>query len=330
MGSAGESLPEILSEAEVRKYGLFNLLQGRPKLHPADHSLRPLALPVSSRDVPNPKPAYVKVALQAVRRTQAWYLSRRLPLWENGVRIFCYHRIAVDKGDLAVDPEDFRRQLELLVSFPGKVVSLNDAVRLLAEGGQGRYVCLTFDDGYRDFEETALPLLHDIGFPVTLFITTGFTSGTVPMSWFQRPRPLLSWADLTRIAKDDLVDLGAHTQTHPALPRLSEAEAREEIELPRREIEDRTGARVNFFAYPAGLHTPREHQLVADSGYEAAVTTDAGLNHPTTSRFALRRTLVEGRDHVSLFGAKLSGWLDEPWELQRLLRRGAAVRRKIR
>jgi peptidoglycan/xylan/chitin deacetylase (PgdA/CDA1 family) len=285
-------------------------------------------LPSSSCDVPNPKPAYVKVALQAERRTQAWLLSRRRrgPLWESGVRIFCYHRIAAARGDLAVAPEDFRRHIELLASFDAAVVPLTDAVSVLTQGRRGRFVCLTFDDGYRDFEEAALPVLREAGFPATLFVTTGFASGTVRMSWFRRRQPpLLGWADLKQLAKDDLVELGAHTRTHRALPRLSDADAREEIESPRHEIAARTGARVDAFAYPAGLYTSRERELVAGTGYDLAVTTDAGVNNPATSRFALRRTLVEGRDRVSLFEAKLLGRLDEPWEVRRWLRRQGAA-----
>lgn len=284
-------------------------------------------MPSSSLDVPNPKPAYVKVALQAVRRTQAWFVGRHRqgPLWESGVRIFCYHRIAVDRSDLAVDPDDFRRQMELLAAFDAEVVPLADAVGLLSEGRRGRFVCLTFDDGYRDFEEAALPVLREAGFPATAFVTTGFAAGTERMSWFRRQPPLLDWADLKRLANDDLVELGAHSRTHRALPRLSDAEAREEIESPRREIVAQTGARVDAFAYPAGLYTSRERELVAGTGYASAVTTDAGVNTPGTSRFALRRTLVEGRDPVSLFEAKLLGRLDEPWELGRLVRRQAAA-----
>jgi peptidoglycan/xylan/chitin deacetylase (PgdA/CDA1 family) len=263
--------------------------------------------------------------LQAIRRTQAWHARRRRegPLWEDGVRIFCYHRVAVDRGDLAVAPADFRRQMERLRSFDAEVVSLADAVRLLAERCDGRFVCLTFDDGYRDFEDEALPVLHEFGFPATLFVTTGFASETTRMSWFKRPRPVLGWEDLQRLAADRLVELGAHTHTHPALPQLTDEEAREEIEAPRREIEERTGATVTAFAYPAGFYSARDCELVADAGYSLAVTTDPGVNVSGTSPFLLRRMLVEGRDRLSLFEAKLLGRLDAPWELRRLLRSGA-------
>ena len=279
-------------------------------------------------------PAYVKLGLQAIRRAQSWHACRlgRGPLWESGVRIFCYHRIAVDRGDLyrgdlTVTPGDFRRQMELLQGYDTKVVPLADAVRLLADGPCGRFICLTFDDGYRDFEDEALPVLREAGFPATLFVTTGFASGTAHMSWYKRARPVLRWNDLERLAADELVELGAHTHTHPVLPQLSEREAREEIEGSRREIEERTGATVTAFAYPAGLYSARHRELVAAAGYSLAVTTDPGLNVRGTSRFSLRRMVVEGCDRASLFEAKLLGRLDAPWELVSLFRRRGARRR---
>jgi peptidoglycan/xylan/chitin deacetylase (PgdA/CDA1 family) len=263
----------------------------------------------------------VKLGLQALRRTQARYTARRegTPTWHSGVRILCYHRIADAPGDLAVSPAAFRRHLQLLASFDAEIVPLSRVLDILGE--EQRFVCLTFDDGYRDFAEVALPALRDAGFPATLFVTTGLASGEVGMSWYRRPPPVLGWPELERLAADDLVELGAHTRTHPALPALSVQEAREEIEEPRREIEERTGARVDAFAYPAGLYGAREVELVAGAGYAVAVTTVGGVNLPGTSPHVLRRTVVEGRDSTSLFQAKLNGWLDEPWELRRLLRR---------
>jgi peptidoglycan/xylan/chitin deacetylase (PgdA/CDA1 family) len=272
--------------------------------------------------VPNPKPAPVKLALQALRRTQAWHSRRGSggALWTSGARILCYHRVARDRGDLAVSPRDFRRQIELLLAFDARVVRLAELPRLLAEQPGERFVCLTFDDGYRDFEDEALPVLREAGVPATLFVTTGFASGTTRMSWYKEPRPLLGWADLERLATEELVELGAHTRTHPDLRLLSGEEAREEIEGCRAELEERLGVRPASFAYPAGLFSDRERRLVEAAGYALAVTVEPGVNDRETSPYLLRRTLVEGLDGVSLFEAKLAGRLDTPWEIGRFLR----------
>ncbi len=271
--------------------------------------------------VPSPKRAPVKLALQALRRTQAWHGRRDdASPWTSGARILCYHRVARDRGDLAVAPRDFRRHLDLIRDFDADVVRLADVPRLVSERPEARFVCLTFDDGYLDFQDEVLPLLRDAGLPSTLFVTTGFAAGTAHPYWYKRPRPLLRWAELERLATNVLVEIGAHTRTHPDLRRLSDEEARDEIEGCRDELEQRLGVRPASFAYPAGLWSDRDRRLVEAAGYSLAVTIEPGVNERATPRHLLRRTLVEGRDRVSLFEAKLEGLLDAPWEVGRFLR----------
>ena len=45
------------------------------------------------------------------------------------------------------------------------------------------FVVLTFDDGYRDNVEFALPVLRRHAAPFTMFATTGFADGGAPLWW---------------------------------------------------------------------------------------------------------------------------------------------------
>jgi peptidoglycan/xylan/chitin deacetylase (PgdA/CDA1 family) len=47
----------------------------------------------------------------------------------------------------------------------------------------GRFVALTFDDGYADNYTTAMPVLTRLGVPFTVFLTSGFLDRAVPMWW---------------------------------------------------------------------------------------------------------------------------------------------------
>jgi peptidoglycan/xylan/chitin deacetylase (PgdA/CDA1 family) len=92
-----------------------------------------------------------------------------------------YHRVS-DEPDylgLTVAPAVFARQLDVLRSR-ARVVPLRDLVARLGDAtplGEDQ-AAITFDDGYRDNLDVALPLLQASGLPATVFVSTGFVDGT--------------------------------------------------------------------------------------------------------------------------------------------------------
>lgn len=98
-----------------------------------------------------------------------------------GPMVLLYHRVALLPNDphlLAVTPEHFEEHLlTLLQHF--RVVPLSEMTASLSRGGTlGPVVAITFDDGYADNAEVALPLLakHDI--PTTFYLSSGFVGST--------------------------------------------------------------------------------------------------------------------------------------------------------
>jgi peptidoglycan/xylan/chitin deacetylase (PgdA/CDA1 family) len=73
----------------------------------------------------------------------------------------------------------------------GTIVPLGEALEALATGGRlpARPIALTFDDGYRDNLERALPVLERLGAPATFFLVPGFLDRTVDAWW-----ETLAWA----------------------------------------------------------------------------------------------------------------------------------------
>jgi peptidoglycan/xylan/chitin deacetylase (PgdA/CDA1 family) len=240
----------------------------------------------------------------------------------DGLRILAYHRICSARDDLAVAPDDFRRQMEALLRTGTRIVSLTDALEALDARSDEPLLCVTFDDGYRDNLDHAIPVLRQFGIPATIFVATGLSAGTTRTYWYREGRepPLLSFDELAEIDCDPLFDIGSHSRTHPALPELPDAAAWEEIAGSKNELEERLGHPVIAFAYPAGLHSPRDRRLVGEAGYLAALTTEPGPNHPAQPREALHRMFIDGRDTLRMFEAKLAGALDSPWGMDTLLR----------
>jgi peptidoglycan/xylan/chitin deacetylase (PgdA/CDA1 family) len=102
------------------------------------------------------------------------------PGGQSGLSIFIYHRVLPHKDPLfpsEVDQWDFDRDLHRIKSM-FNVISLLDAVRHTAAGSlPPRAACITFDDGYADNAEVALPILQRHKLPATFFVATGFLNG---------------------------------------------------------------------------------------------------------------------------------------------------------
>lgn len=67
--------------------------------------------------------------------------------------------------------------------------------------------------------------------------------------------------------------VGAHTMTHPHLPRVSLEQAQAEIEESKRWIEEVAGKPCTTFCYPYGAVTPRIKEMVKTAGFKEARTT---------------------------------------------------------
>ena len=256
-------------------------------------------------------------------RSAAWLMRTRGRLDTSGLRILFYHRVADDRDELAVSPSAFAEQMDYLASEAYRVVDVLSAVDLLDSGKPlARTVALTFDDGFLDLAEHALPILSERGFRATVFVAPAVTDGRTSFSWYDEEQPpLLAWEDILELDRDGTLRFEAHSLTHPNLPALDDDTAREEIAGSKRELENRLGRLVRAFSYPSGLYGEREKKLAAEAGYRIAVSCEPGVNDRSTDRFALRRRQVDARDSLLDFRAKLGGGHDTSPPLRGLYRR---------
>jgi peptidoglycan/xylan/chitin deacetylase (PgdA/CDA1 family) len=267
-------------------------------------------------------PYPVKSAVTLVRST-VWLIRTRGRPDAGGLRILLYHRVSDDGDPLAVTPRRFRDQMDHLAAEGYRVVDLMEALEPLSAGAvTTRTVGLTFDDGFADVAEEALPVLERHGFRATVFITTGVTDGRLSFPWYEGRQPrVLGWDEVVALDRQGTLRFEAHTVSHPSLLAVDEPTAAAEIGESRRELEDRLGRPVSAFAYPAGLFGERERRLVAQAGYAAAVSCEPGVNLPGGDPFALRRRQIDARDRLVDFRAKVGGGHDTPLPLRDHYRR---------
>jgi peptidoglycan/xylan/chitin deacetylase (PgdA/CDA1 family) len=230
-----------------------------------------------------------------------------------GLRILYYHRVADERDPLAVSPDAFRRQMDALAASGQRVVDLYEIEELRLAPGEAA-VALTFDDGYRDVLQAALPVMRDHGFPSTVFVVPGAIAGTSTFPWYDEGAlpAVAGWDELRAEERAGLVRFEPHTITHPVLTTLSLEDARREIAHAKEVVERELQRPARIFCYPGGYYSPREVELVRESGYRAAVTCEFGANHAPFGHNELRRTIVERSDPLWLFRARLAGATDAP------------------
>lgn len=94
--------------------------------------------------------------------------------------VLMYHRVLPSHDPLQADTHTactMDTQFRTLARW-FKVLPLDEAAALLAEGRlPPRAVSITFDDGYRDNHDIALPLLQKHGLTATFYVSSGFLNG---------------------------------------------------------------------------------------------------------------------------------------------------------
>jgi peptidoglycan/xylan/chitin deacetylase (PgdA/CDA1 family) len=208
------------------------------------------------------------------------------------VPVLTYHSLDDSHSVISVAPRVFRRQMELLRDWGFRGIRLGD----LLDAWEGKSdlpnqpVVLTFDDGFRNLWDRAIPVLEELGFRATIFAVAGYCGGK--NDWpSQSPGvpalPLLSWSQLRTLASAGF-EIGAHGLAHAPLPALGKEEAEREITGSQAILQEHLGQPVTVFAYPYGLANA-DHRRVAAAHYRGACGTDLGIAWPSDDRSWLRR-----------------------------------------
>lgn len=209
----------------------------------------------------------------------------------------------------------FASQLDLLVRF-AEPIDLNGNLNLTSKS---RYVGITFDDGFENFSEVAVPELKTRGIPATIFVI----SSAIGKS-FGEPGSLEKTMSLERLRglPSELVTIGSHTSTHPFLPAISREAARQELVNSRLDLERMLNREVTMFSFPFGGFTEDLVVLAREAGYKRVFTTLPNLAFTSPDEFAVGRVRVDPTDWPLEYRLKLAGayrWLPWAFALKRRL-----------
>jgi peptidoglycan/xylan/chitin deacetylase (PgdA/CDA1 family) len=252
------------------------------------------------------------------------------------IPILLYHSISSDPASwirrFAVSPDAFESHLDLLIDRGATTLTVSALADAMAQDPvelPARTVLITFDDGFADFHEYALPALVDRGLASTLYVTTGFLGGRTGGGDASGER-MLDWSQLAEVSAAG-VEIGGHSHSHPQLDMLRSRRAADEVTRCKSRLEQELGVEVRSFAYPHGYFGPRVQRLVVEAGYSSACAVKNAFSSTVDDIFSLARLTVETATPPAQIAAWLAGeGAPAAWANERLRTRAWRLYRRSR
>jgi peptidoglycan/xylan/chitin deacetylase (PgdA/CDA1 family) len=207
-----------------------------------------------------------------------------------------YHSVGDCSDDpyrVTVSPDRLDRQLGWLRRRGLRGVRMTELLAARARGQGQDLVGLTFDDGYTDFVDTALPILRRHGFGATLFVLPGRLGGDNAWDPLGPRKPLLTKRGIRLAAASEGIEVGSHGLTHVDLTKADDALLHAEVAGSRAALSEVIGAPVDGFCYPYGTIDRRVVDAVREAGYGYGCAIDPG---PLTGPYALPRVHIGEND----------------------------------
>jgi peptidoglycan/xylan/chitin deacetylase (PgdA/CDA1 family) len=129
------------------------------------------------------------------------------------------------------------------------------------------------------------------------------------------PCHMLRWEQIAEMQRLGMT-IGAHTLTHPNLPRAGEADAWKEIAGSKARLERELGTPITMFSYPNGgaerYMNTAVARLVEKAGFAAATTSRNAFADADSDLFALERVEVRERVEDLAFALEVERFAFKP------------------
>ncbi len=196
-----------------------------------------------------------------------WFAASSGIVGRPRVVTLCYH------GVTARQRRRFERQMTMIAdrAVPPDAAE-PDQRRPWARPG----VCVTFDDGFANLIDHALPVTRELGIPALVFVVAD-NMGCLP-KWDLTPdhpdafEITMSKSQLRQAANEPLCRFASHSSTHPRLTDLPLGLARRELSGSKTVLEEMLGQSVEDFAYPYGACNPTLVHEAFANGYRRVHT----------------------------------------------------------
>lgn len=232
------------------------------------------------------------------------------------IPILVYHHIGVHPPDgmpmsnLFVSKKNFARQMWALKLLGYTGLSVKSLLPYISKMRRGRVFGVTFDDGYLNNFEHALPILIECGFSATCYSVSPYRCQD---NFWDQEKGIIRQELMTGCHLREWIahgmEIGAHTRSHCDLIRSDPFSAAGEIIGSKIDLEDLTGGGIENFCYPYGRFSELSRRVVEAAGFSSAATMIPGRASPETNKFLLPRIGVAQSTGVASLLFKMFGFI---------------------
>ncbi|HEY0053804.1 MAG TPA: polysaccharide deacetylase family protein [Pedobacter sp.] len=210
------------------------------------------------------------------------------------VPILCYHQVRDWKSsdsqtakDYIIPVATFKAHMKMLADSGYHSVLPDQVYNYLAYGDPlpSKPIMLTFDDTDLDQFTVAAPEMKKYGFKAVYFIMT-VSIGRMGRTKYMSSDQIKKLSDAGNV-------IGSHTYDHKNVKKYVAEDWVTQIEKPTKRLEEITGKKIEYFAYPFGLWNKEAIPQLKKRGFKAAfiLATSRDENDPL---YSIRRIIASG------------------------------------
>ncbi len=222
--------------------------------------------------------------------------------------VLCYHVVESPQDTIfTISRETFRQQMRYLTTTGYKIIPLADLHAFVAGKKKSipkNAVVVTVDDGWKCTYSEIYPEMKRLRLPFTAFLYPKFVGQSAYA---------LNWKQIKEMA-DNGVDIQSHTFSHAFLTKRRHSSLgsdnyanwlHDELTRSKKRIEEETGKKVRYLAYPYGDYDSKVAEGAERAGYDAALTCDYGPVRQGSDPFRMKRVIVHKNTSFEMFRAMM-------------------------
>ena len=218
---------------------------------------------------------------------------------QNEIPVLMYHHLLPKEdcvglfaeNNIVVSTERFCRDMEQLKQMGYQTITLRqlEAFVRKEESFPGKYVVITFDDGYLSNKKYAQPVLEKLGYTAVIFVLTGWIEEH-PQQFSENGLQYLSWPEIKEMKQT--FQFASHTDNLHDLSwggkgKMTTASTQDVLADLKRSIQKLQG--TSYFSYPYGHHTEKTREELEMLGMHLAFTVNPVSVHAGDDPLTLGR-----------------------------------------